>query len=94
MLLERLDIIADHLERATLVQDHSVRIIKQVCAINAEEVRAVRAGVAQRIEELEAANDALQTACDNVVAALNCKYDSATIEAEYGEQLRALTKGG
>ncbi len=37
--------------------------------------------------------DALLTACENVVAALNCKYDSATIEAEYGEQLRTLTKG-
>ncbi len=48
---------------------------------------------ALRIEELEAEQDALLTACENVAAALNCKYDSATIEAEYGEQLRTLTKG-
>jgi len=45
-ILERLDTMADQLHRATMVQDRSVHIIKQVCALNAKEARAVRADVA------------------------------------------------
>lgn len=51
-ILERLDTVTDHLERAALVQNHSVHIIKQVCAINAKEVQAIHADVVKLVEAL------------------------------------------
>lgn len=54
-LLDRLDTMNDQLHRATMVQNRSVHIIKQVCAINAREAQAIRADVAALLEACNAA---------------------------------------
>lgn len=50
-ILERLDTMADQLHRATMAQDRGV--IKEVCAINAEEAESIRADVDMLVKACE-----------------------------------------
>lgn len=87
-ILERLDVMADQLERASLVQDHSVHIIKQVCSLNYREAQAIRAVVATLLKACEAAREWAAS------YPLGAGYDNCAANDVYEKTNAAIVQAG